>query len=217
MRPACWPLLLLMAAACGVDPFDDLPLIEIAPPRLGEPLAIFVSGDGGWRAIDRRIAEGLNARGYGVVGLISPRFFARRRTAEESASALQRIVEHYALVWRAPKVIVVGYSRGAGVLPFMINRLSARSRSRIATVALIGLEPTIGFQLIATQPEIPVRGELEQLRGKRVLCFYGINERDSLCRQLSPSLVTPIAEPGAHHFTGNYDDVARAIWRWSRS
>jgi type IV secretory pathway VirJ component len=217
MRPARWSLLLLMAAACGVGPVDDLPLVEMAPPRPGEPLAIFVSGDGGWRAIDRRIAEGLNARGYGVVGLVSPRFFVRGRTAEESAYALQRIVEHYTIAWRAPRVIVVGYSRGAGVLPFMINRLTPRWRSKIAAVALIGLEPTIGFQLFAMEPEIPVRDEVERLRGKRVLCFYGVNERDSLCRQLSPAVVTPIAEPGAHHFTGNYDDVARTIWRWSRS
>jgi len=217
MRPLGWSLLLMMIAACGVGPVDDLPLVEIPPPRLGEPLAIFVSGDGGWRALDRRIAEGLNARGYGVVGLVSPRFFARGRTPEESAYALQRIAEHYTIAWRALKIIVVGYSRGAGVLPFMINRMAPCWRSRIAAVALIGLEPTIGFQLIATQPEVPVRREVERLRGTRVLCFYGVNERDSLCRQLSPAVITPIAEPGAHHFTGNYDAVARMIWRWSRS
>ena len=120
MRPAHWSLLLLMVAACGAGTVDGLPLVEMAPPRLGEPLA--------------------------------PRFFARARTPEESAQ------------WR----------------------------SRIAAVALIGLQPTIDFRLLPTQPEIPVRGEVEQLRGKRILCFYSVNERDSLCR-------------------------ARAIWRFSRS
>jgi len=157
-----------MVAACGVGTVDGLPLVEMAPPRLGEPLAIFMSGDGGWRAIDRRVAQGLNASGYGVVGLISPCFFARARTPEESAHALQRIAEHYTTAWRAPRVIVVGYWRGAGVLPFMVNRMTPQWRSRIAAVALIGLEPTIR-----------------------------VNESDSLCRQLSTALVTPIAEPGA--------------------
>jgi len=62
-----------------------------------------------------------------------------------------------------------------------------------------------------------VRGEIERLRDKRVLCFYGLNERDSLCRELSPGLAIAIAEPGAHHFNGNYDDLARTIWRWTRT
>jgi len=62
-----------------------------------------------------------------------------------------------------------------------------------------------------------VRGEVERLRGKRVLCFYGIDERDSLCRQLSPAVAIRIAEPGAHHFAGNYNDLASMIWRWARS
>ena len=218
----CALLVFLLAgsgdACVGLIDVDDLPLVEMAPRHAGEMLAVIVSGDGGWRAIDRRVAEQLHARGFGIVGLISPRFFARARTAEESACALQRIEEHYSIAWRTTQVIVIGYSRGAGVVPFMVNRLPPRWRSRIAVIALLGLEPTIGFQItpFPTQ-EVPVRGEVERLRGKRVLCFYGVDERDSLCRQLSPALAIGIAEPGSHHFAGNYDDLASTIWRWARS
>ncbi len=208
MRPARWSLVFLIAAiACRDALVQSLPLVETPPLRPGEPLAVFVSGDGGWRAIDRRIAQGLHLAA-----------FLRRRTLQEAAAALQEIVERYSAAWHAPKVIVVGYSRGAGVLPFMINRLEPRWRNRIAVVALLGLEPTIDFQMTPLPTrEIPVRGEIERLRGKRVLCFYGLNERDSLCRELSPGLAIAIAEPGAHHFNGNYDDLARTIWRWTRT
>ena len=207
------------ATACvGLTDVDDLPLVEMAPRGAGRMLAVFVSGDGGWRAIDQRVAEQLHARGFGIVGLVSPRFFASAKTAEESACALQRILEHYVIRWRSTRVVVIGYSRGAGVVPFMVNRLSARWRDRVATVALMGLDPTIAFQVTPFPvPEVPVRGEVERLRDKRVLCFYGVNERHSLCRQISPWVAVRIQEPGSHHFAGNYDDLARTIWKWSRS
>ena len=209
----------------GATEVSDLPLVEMPPAHSGATLAVFVTGDGGWRAIDRRVADGLHDRGFGIVGLVSSRYFATRRTAEESSCALQRIVEHYSIAWRSPRAIAVGYSRGAGVLPFMINRLPQKWRDRISTVALIGLEPTIDFQvtpfdLLRTRPapaEIPVREEVERLRGKRVLCFYGVHERHSLCRSLSAPLAMTIAEPGSHHFAGRYDQLARTIWLWSRS
>ena len=237
MRAAPWPLLPMLVIGwdhavpqtrwsdCrGTTEVSDLPLVEMPPAHSGATLAVFVTGDGGWRAIDRLVADGLHDRGFGIVGLISSRYFATRRTADESSCALQRIVEHYSIAWHSPRVVTVGYSRGAGVLPFMINRLPSKWRDRVSTVALIGLDPTIDFQvtpfdLLRTRPtpaEIPVRGELERLRGKRVLCFYGVHERHSLCRSLSASLAMSIAEPGSHHFAGNYDQVARTIWLWSR-
>jgi type IV secretory pathway VirJ component len=198
---------------------DDLPLVELRAPRASGWMAVIVTGDGGWRAIDRNIAEGLVRRGIPVVGLVSPDYFAVRRTPDESRCALQRIVEHYSLAWSAPNVIVCGYSRGAGVLPFMLNRMPAKWRSRVRIAALIGLDRTIDFEvtpldLLRSGPapdEVPVRGEVDRLRGLRVLCIYGRRDRNSLCPELDPLFVTRIAEPGGHHFGGSYDDLVRVI------
>ena len=142
----------------------------------------------------------------------------RERTPEEASCALQRILEHYVIQVGARRGGRRRLPRGAGVLPFMVNRLPATWRNRIVTVALMGLDPTIAF-LVTPLPvrEVPVRAEVERLRSKHVLCFYGVNERDSLCRQLSPSVAMRIPESGSHHFAGNYDDLAHTIWRWSRS
>src|SRR5713226_8732347 len=212
MRAAAWLLLPLFIFGLyrapdppvtrGVTEVSDLPLNEMPPPGPGKMLAVFVTGDGGWRAIAARVARGLHDRGYGIVGLISSRYFAQRRSIDESSYALRRIVEHYSIAWRAPQAITIGYSRGAGVLPFMINRLAPNWRPRISTVALIGLDPTIDFQvtpfdLLRTRPtprEIPVRSEVERMRATRVLCFYGVNEKHSLCRSLSAPAVIPIPE-----------------------
>jgi type IV secretory pathway VirJ component len=198
---------------------DDLPLIEERARHEHGWMAVLITGDGGWRAIDRGLAGGLTSRGIPVVGLVSPDYFSSRRTPDESACALRRIIEHYSLAWRAPNVIVCGYSRGAGVLPFMLNRMPARWRSRVRIAALIGLDRTIDFEvtpadLLRSGPaphEIPVRGEVEQLRGLRVLCIYGRRDSESLCPDLDPLLVTRIGEPGGHHFGGSCDELVRAM------
>jgi len=227
MRPARWSLLLPILVFCihcnTVTDIGGLPLVVIAPPHRGTTLAVIVSGDGGWRAIDRDVAAGLHARGYGIVGLVASRFFAQRRTPDQAAGALERIVAHYTTEWGAARVIAVGYSRGAGVLPFMVNRMAPRWRDRITMLALMGLDPTIDFEVTPfdllrrnAPAEVPVRNEVERV-GKRILCFYGVHDKDSLCRDLPPSVAIAIAEPGGHHFDVNNDDLARAIWNWSRS
>lgn len=201
----------------------DLPLIEKRAAHPRGTMAVLISGDGGWRAIDRQVAAGLAARGISVVGLDSPRFFASRKTPEEAACALQRIIETYTIEWKEQRVIVAGYSRGAGVAPFMVNRLPEKWRAKVVSLALISLDRTIDFyvtpaSLVRRSPaadEVPVRGEIEKLHGPRVLCFYGERDDGSLCRDLAPPAALPFREPGGHHLAVNYDDLAGTITSWS--
>jgi hypothetical protein len=103
----------------------------------------------------------------------------------------------------------------------MVNRLSAPWRKKIVTVALMGLDPTIAFQITPfAVPEVPVRDEVERLRIKRVLCFYGVNERDSLCRQIRPGVAVRIPElrrSGARDLeVVKKLEASAAQWRHSR-
>lgn len=184
-------------------------LVELPAPHAGAPLAVIVSGDGGWRAIDRDIAAGLHERGYAVVGLNARKFFAERRTPDEASQMLQSIIRREG----AQRVVAIGYSRGAGVLPFMINRLPPEVRARVAVVALVGLDRTIDFDL-DDENAIPVGGEVARLRGTPVLCIFGTEDANDACRDLP---VTRIALPGGHHMRVPYDVIARAIWSATES
>jgi type IV secretory pathway VirJ component len=224
MRRALFIPLLFSVAARGAclaqADVSDLPVVELRAAHSNGWMAVLITGDGGWRAIDRDVARGLNTRGVDVVGLVAPDYFAVRRTPEESSCALLRMIEHYSLAWRAPHVIVSGYSRGAGVAPFMLNRLPPRWRARVQLVALIGLDRTIDFEvskldLLRSGPaprEVPVHAEVERLRGTRVLCVYGERDRHTACRDFDPLLLTAVPEPGGHHFSGDYDRLAALIW-----
>jgi len=196
-----------------------LPLREFPAKKSGDTIAIILTGDGGWRRIDDRLTRNLNAHGVSVVGFLTPDYFHERRTPLESARALERTIRSYQLLWHRPRVILIGYSRGADVLPFMANRLSPQVRTQIDLIALLGLESTIDFRYHPSwipfyhpkEQQFPVLPEVQKLRGQKILCVYGEKEKDTLCKTLDPTLAMSVKTKGAHHFAGNYKAVAEAI------
>jgi type IV secretory pathway VirJ component len=210
---------MLLAACLARADVRDLPLREFPAANPRGRIAILLTGDGGWRRIDAQIANRLREAGVPVAGFLVPDYFREQKTADESACALERTIRYYRARWNSDRVIVIGYSRGADVLPFMVSRLPADVRSSIDVVALLGLEPTIDFHYHASwipffhprEPQFPVLPEVRKLRGLRVLCVYGENEKGSACPSLSAPDVTVVREKGGHHFAGNYRGIADTI------
>ena len=204
----------------GAPSVADLPLVEL-PVRGSRRLAVIVSGDGGWASLDRQIGESLSRGGVSVVGLNSLQYFWRRRAPEGAALDLARIVRHYLPAWHASELLLIGYSRGADVLPFMVSRLPADLRRRVALVALLGLSKQAQFEFHLSDFIVGARNggalatvpEMERLRGMRVLCVYGSDETDSGCREVPPDLATRLTLPGGHHFNGRYREIAARILR----
>jgi type IV secretory pathway VirJ component len=200
----------------------DLPLVEVpATGPSGDTLAVILSGDGGWASIDRELGNTLASQGVSVVGLNSLKYFWTRRTPEEAAKDLERILRHYLAAWKKDKALLIGYSLGADVLPFMVNRLSLDILARVHLVALLGPGHAVDFEFhlldwLEGSPEKtarPVLPEVEKLRGTKLFCFYGEEERDTLCKDLAPSLATVVRLKGGHHFDGNYEAIAETILR----
>jgi type IV secretory pathway VirJ component len=206
--------------ASAVVEVGDLPLIEVpARGAVTDMLGVVISGDGGWAGIDRELGESMAEHGIGVVGLNSLQYFWTKKSPDVAAADLQRILRHYLAVWGKARVLLVGYSRGAEVLPFMADRLAPELRSKVVLIALLGPTPSVEFEFHVAdwlggsgeRNALPVRPEIEKLAGSRILCFYGEEERDSLCPSLPASLATAVSLQGAHHFGGDYAGIARTI------
>ena len=197
---------------------QKLPLTEIpATAGSSDSLVVFVSGDGGWAAIDREIAKTLAASGMPVVGLNALQYFWKRRSEEAASRDLQWIVSHYLTMWRKSRIVVAGYSRGADVLPAMISRLPAATRSRVRLVALLGPSPTVEFEfhmsdwLKDSRLGVPVKPEVDKLRELPILCLAGEDDPDSLCRSLSAPNISVVMLRGSHHFDRDYSRLGHLI------
>jgi type IV secretory pathway VirJ component len=204
----------------GRDAVNDLPLVEVPVTGMStDILAVIISGDGGWASLDRELGNTLASQGIAVVGLNSLQYFWTRRTPEGAAQDLERILRYYLAAWKKDKVLLIGYSLGADVLPFMANRLSQQTLSRVQLVALLGPGHQVDFEFhltnwlwdSPTKTARPVLPEVEKLRGTKTLCFYGDEEKDTLCKDLDPSLATVRRLKGGHHFDGDYQAMAATI------
>lgn len=207
------------------DELKDLPLVEVPTTGpTGDTLAVILSGDGGWASIDRELGNTLAAQGVPVAGLNSLQYFWTRRTPEGATRDLERVLRYYFAAWHTDKAILIGYSRGADVLPFMANRLPSDLLARVQLVALLGPGQAVDFEFHLTdwlgdsarKTARPVLPEVAKLKGTKVLCFYGSEEEDSLCKNLDATLAKTIVLKGGHHFAANYPTLAEAILQEAR-
>jgi type IV secretory pathway VirJ component len=195
-----------------------LPLIEL-PARHPKPImAIILSGDGGWRDIDKQIGGWLRGHGVSVIGLDSLRYFWRPKPPERIAADLDRVIRAYRTRWGVKRVILVGYSFGADVLPFAVNRLAPDVRASVVQVSMLGLAPTALFEFHVggwfsgdDGGGVPVAPELARMDKRRVQCIFGADERDSACGEPALDGAERRRLPGDHHFGGNYRLAARII------
>ena len=214
------------AKPTSVAALTDLPIVEVvANGPVSDLMAVIISGDGGWSGIDRQIGHVLAGKGIPVAGLNSLAYFWTKKTPDGSAKDLERILGHYLTLWKKEKAILIGYSLGADVLPFMASRLPRELLSHVCLIALLGPGRQVDFEFHLTDwlgsssggKTYPIRPEVEKLKGTRLLCIYGEEETDSLCRDLEPTLAKVVAMRGAHHFAGHYYRVAETILREVKS
>ena len=206
-------------AAARSDALEGLPLTELPAARPGPAMAVIYSGDGGWRDIDKQIGELLAQKGMPVIGVDSLRYFWHEKGAAEIASDLSQIIRHYSAVWKTEKIVLIGYSFGAGILPFAFNRLPEGDRTRVIQISLLGLAPRAEFEvkLSGWFGGEPGRGAPlvlpEILRQNLGLfqCFYGAEEEYTLCRAPQLADAEIIRTAGGHHFDGDYTALADKI------
>jgi len=195
-------------------------LIEVPADRAGEKtMAMLYTGDGGWRVTDRGLAKTLANRGIPVVAVDTLRYFWRRRTPESAADDFSRMLSHYCGSWKREKVIVIGYSYGADVLPFILSRLSQSTLSHVELVVLLAPTRSVDFKFHFMQwffryrPKTAnlVLPEVKKLHNLKILTFCGDQDGESLCRIMFPGMTKIVFLPGGHRFDKYYRVIAQDI------
>lgn len=195
-----------------------LPLVEVPAAKPGPLFAVIYSGDGGWRDLDKTLGEFLAEQGVSTVGVDSLRYFWRRRSPEEVASDLAEILSSHRARFGAEQAILIGYSFGAGILPFAWNRLAPAERAGVVQLTLLGLGSRAEFEFhlsgwvrSADASGLPVLPEIVRMDLARVQCVYGIDEEDTLCPRPELQGAEVIRKTGGHHFDGDYRRLGQQI------
>jgi type IV secretory pathway VirJ component len=195
-----------------------LPIQVLATAPTHGTMAIILSGDGGWRDLDKTIGGLFQQSGVPTVGLDSLRYFWTKRSPQDLAKDITGLVATYSAQWNTPDVLLVGYSFGADVLPETWAALDPATQARIKQISLLGVSPLADWEVTVSGwlrgpsgAAQPTAAALAQIPATRLQCVYGVDEADSPCPGLAATGVEAVQTQGGHHFDGNYVAIAQKI------
>lgn len=209
-------LLLLGVGRVSADtPVDDLPLTVTEPKGLVQGLVVLWSGDTGWSGTMQGMADALAARGYGVVGISSLRYFWHEQAPEVMAADNDRLIARFTELWRTDTVILAGYSFGADTLPFAWPLMQEDIRDRVDLIALLSPFRKTEFSISLLGMVGIIRGShdvtaaIAHLPSQRLVCVIGEEETDMACEPSADYRFHRV--PGGHRYNRDFSIVADLI------
>ncbi|WP_449434500.1 virulence factor family protein [Pseudomonas putida] len=194
-----------------------IPVVEVPAGQTTDTVTLFLSGDGGWRDLDRDVAGEMAKLGYPVVGIDTLRYYWQHKTPEQSAADLSELMQHYRQKWGTKRFVLTGYSFGADVLPAIYNRLPAEDQQRIDAVMLLAFARSGSFEIEVEGwlgkegQEAPTGPEMARLPASKVVCVYGVEETDESGCTDKTAVGERLKLPGGHHFDENYPALAKRL------
>jgi len=217
-------MLLKPTSAMGNASITDLPLVEVAAPSTdpvrGRILVLIYSGDGGWRDIDKTLGDFFKEQKFAVVGVDCLRYLWTERKPAQLAADLSRILTYYHNHWHVDKVVLMGYSFGANIIPFAYNRLPQLQQGDVVMLSLLAPERATDFTIsvfgwVGAGPSdeaLPLGPEIAQIQARKLQCVYGEEEaEDSLCTTQVMRRAEVIKRRGSHHFDEDYAALGQLL------
>lgn len=129
------------------------------------------------------------------------------------------LLRHYLAAWQRDRILLIGYSRGAGFSALLAEQLPPDLRAKVIGVALLGMEHTASFEFhlldlvrtVSRPTDILVKPFIERITWTPVLCIYGKTEDDTVCPELDATRAHILPRDGDHHFDRNYPQIAHDI------
>ena len=154
-----------------------------------------------------------------VVGWSTLTYYWHFKSPEQTAKDLERILAYYSKAWQRSRVILVGYSFGAEVILFAINRLAPEYRKMIVGGVMLVPSTSSDFEIHVSDwvssgnlGKYPTLPELQKIRDIPLLCLYSELEDDDLCPLLKDqSNVKLVQLSGGHNFGKQYSLVFKHI------
>ena len=194
---------------------NNLPVV-IKPATAGTsgPLILYITGDGGMKKFSINVTESFRQKNYPVVALNALKYFWNKKTPQQAAKDVAALIRHYQAQWDSHHgVILIGYSLGADVLPFIYTSLPAEVAEEVKQLVLLSpslytdMEVHVSDMLGKTNNKgMSVPAEINKISGKPLLLVFGAEEKDFNLSALSVNY-RKLVLPGGH----NYDEDANGV------
>lgn len=210
----------LLAATISKTQTDGLPIKVLSSNNAGRPIIFYATGDGGWTKFSNALIKSFNDAGYPVIALNSRSYFWKQKTPVQTAADVGALLGKYLTAWKRDSVVLVGYSFGADVTPFIQNYLDRNIAGKTTHIVLMLPYKSTDFEVhlsemlgIARSDSYSVPDEINKV-GKPILFVLG-TERDQFpLTSLRIKNYNSITIDGGHHFDDNASKVAQQVLAW---
>jgi type IV secretory pathway VirJ component len=182
-----------------------------------KPLIFYISGDGGFNKFSTSFMQTLNKQGYAVIGLNAKDYFWNKKTPQEAANAIESAINESNKQWKKKNIVLIGYSFGANVTPFILTHFSLAFAGKINHLILLSPSSKTDFEIHVLQmfdwgkdSGESVPAEINKI-SKPVTIITGDDETEFPFSLLTIKNKQVIKMPGGHHYDGDVNALCNKI------
>jgi type IV secretory pathway VirJ component len=213
-------LLLVFSTLAFTAAAQNLPMKEWEASAHTKPLVFYISGDGGLNRFSNELCTAINKEGFDVDAMDSKSYFWSQKTPARTAEDISDFLSKKIARRPNQQIVLIGYSFGADVLPFVLNRLPKNIADKIKVSFLMASSGSTDFVIhiadlfgSGKRRGMDVLSEVNKISNQKIVI---LNSSDD--KQLDPGKITikHITEilPGGHHFDGDINEIVKAIVKY---
>lgn len=212
---------LTLFSSCLFAQQDELPVTLLASSDTSKPMIFYLSGDGGWNKFSSALAETINKNGYAIASLNSKSYFWEKKSPERAALDISNYLQKQLAVRKNQQVVLAGYSLGADVIPFLVNKFPPTLKAKLLSLVLLSPSTSTDLEVhwtdilgLDTKRSMDVIMEINKMGSQKTIVIIGSNENDFPIKEIKLKNYINETLPGGHHFEGNTEEVAGTMMRY---
>ena len=199
---------------------DDLPIKEwnMAPQN---PLVVYISGDGGFNKFFTSLCNSISSSGYSITAINARSYFWTKKTPEKTTEDISAYINRQFINRKNQQLVLAGYSFGADVMPFIVNRLPDALKAKLVSVVLLSpststdLETHFSDMLGANKKRsMDVVAEINKMNAVKTATIFGSDESVFPVKDIKLKNYTNEFLPGGHHFDGDAEELAKTLLKY---
>ncbi|HEY5462412.1 MAG TPA: AcvB/VirJ family lysyl-phosphatidylglycerol hydrolase [Hanamia sp.] len=223
MKKPIFPILLFLSTIVNISfsAAGNLPIKEWAASSHDKPLLFYISGDGGFNKFSNDLCESLNEKGFDVVALDAKSYFYNKKTPEQTTQDIATYLSNKLNGRANSQVVFIGYSFGADVLPFVLNRLPKNIHDEVVVSFIMASSGNTDFEIhwldmlgSNKKRSMDVVTEINKLIDEKIVIITANDDNNLDIKRISLKKYTLVVLPGGHHFDGDTDEIVQQIMKY---
>jgi type IV secretory pathway VirJ component len=185
-----------------------------------KPLVFYISGDGGYTSFSEGVCATINKAGYMVASLNSKSYFDDKKTPRQTTDDFVNYLNDKINKRKDQQFILIGYSFGADITPFVVNLFPDSIKKKLISVILLSPSTSTDFEThvwdklgLKKKRSMDVVAEVNKLGTMKTAIILG-NDDDFPINSIKLKNYVHELLPGGHHYEGNTDEVAKTVMKY---